>query len=842
PANPTKPHTREHCRIRIPHPEELVKRVEGVFQHFHLATDPNGRPLFKASLLKCWRIQRIHILRGCPSDPEVEGGIMYRHGGTLQLNHVPGEGARVPVWIPIRGTSQQEGYHFHQAQWVTGTRVSTELFQAQAMTGVARWNYQRLVDLKQPDVKLPAVFDPALMGEINAVSQQVFGHVNQTRGDCRNGSGASHRARNHMSEVSAVLANCGSHWTCERVFVLDHKRWTGPMKQAVDNLLNTVEDLQRLNDAYAFCGIQPANPTKPHTREHCRIPHPEELSKRVEGVFQHFHLATDPNGRPLFKASLLKCWRIQRIHILRGCLSDPEVEGGIMYRHGGTLQLNHVPGEGARVPVWIPIRGTSQQEGYHFHQAQWVTGTRVSTELFQAQAMTGVARWNYQRLVDLKQPDVKLPAVFDPALMGEINAVSQQVFGHVNETRGDCRNDAGASHRARNHMSEVSAVLANCGSHWTCERVFVLDHKRWTGPMKQAVDNLLNTVYVKHLSKLLNTSTSINISPEKLQERQVLWHSLTEGSETTRVPVVSMLDAVFNPTPPVQTPATPPVQTQPPLSDPATPPVQTPATPPVQTPATPPVQTPATPPVQTPATPAVQTPATPPVQTPATPPVQTPATPLTLEHVENIVRNIMDKHQQQQHQQQQKKKQTKRCLSCGQPKARFENDGSSIHHFYMQGTVRYFYCSTNVFKTYGAEGLTDPKMPFGDFAETAFFQRDLEAMKQRVEARVQLKRKNTEPEHKGRKCGFCRKELKQGPNSPHIHTGFPGVAGKYVYCPAKVLSIEMSRSNHVIGDRSRSSCSDPSHTSCSDPSHTSCSDPSHTSCSDPSHTSDTRIY
>ncbi|KAI9523246.1 hypothetical protein NQZ68_029252 [Dissostichus eleginoides] len=330
-------------------------------------------------------------------------------------------------------------------------------------------------------------------------------------------------------------------------------------------------------------------------------------------------------------------------------------------------------------------------------------------------------------------------------------------------------------------MSEVSAspTAARTGPVKTGGRVFVLDHKRWTGPMKQAVDNLLNKhhgqkdmlklvdkdyaalvldsctdpnsmlhpttkhhicQYVKHLSKLLNTSSSINISPEKLQERQVLWHSLPEGSETTSVPVVTMPVAVFNPTPPVQTPATPPVQT----------------------------------------------PATPPVQTPATPPVQTPATPLTLEHVEHFVRNIMANQQQQQ---QQQKKQTKRCLSCGQPKARFENDGSSIHHFYMQGTVRYFYCSTNVFITYGAEGLTDPKMPFGDFAETAFFPRELEAMKQRVEARVQQKRKNAEPEHKGRKCGFCRMELKQGPNSPHIHTGFPGVAGKYVYCPAKVLSL-----------------------------------------------------
>ncbi|XP_034074491.1 uncharacterized protein LOC117547780 isoform X2 [Gymnodraco acuticeps] len=609
------------------------------------------------------------------------------------------------------------------------------------------------------------------------------------------------------------------------------------------------EDLQRLKDAYAFCGIQPANPTKPHTREHCRIriPHPEELVKRVEGVFQHFHLATDPNGRPLFKASMLKCWRIQRIHILRGCLSDPEVEGGIMYRHGGTLQLNHVPGEGAKVPVWIPIRGTSQQEGYHFHQAQWVTGTRVSTELFQAQAMTGVARWNYQRLVDLKQPDVKLTAVFDPALMGEINAVSQQVFGHVkypafhlpNRDTGekfgleyvepDCRPVPldWDKHRSKADSTQAldtppqssnptaqsellqppsipptklfqfpanlpsvkqevtagttlephtepettclkslpllsSPTAARTGPVKTGGRVFVLDHKRWTGPMRQAVDNLLNKhhsqkdmlklvdkdyaalvldsctdpnsmlhpttkhhicQYVKHLSKLLNTSSSINISPEKLQERQVLWHSLTEGSETTRVPVVTMPVAIFNPTLPVQTPATP----------------------------------------------------------------------LTLEHVESLVRNIMANQQQQQQQQQQqhkqKKKQTKRCLSCGQPKARFENDGSSIHHFYMQGTVRYFYCSTKVFKTYGAEGLTDPKMPFGDFAETAFFPRELEAMKQRVEARVQLKRKNTEPEHKGRKCGFCREELKQGPNSPHIHTGFPGVAGKYVYCPAKVLSL-----------------------------------------------------
>ena len=192
-------------------------------------------------------------------------------------------------------------------------------------------------------------------------------------------------------------------------------------------------DLEKLKEAYTFCGISPANPTKQHIREHCRtkVPQPRELLQRVEDVLHHFYLAKDINNVPLFKASMLKVWRIQRIHILRGCLSDPEVGEGILYRHGGTLQLNHTKGEGAAVPIWIPVRGTSQQEGFHFHQAQWVTGNKVSCELFQAQAMTGVARWNFQRLVDLKQPGVNLPAVFDPLLMAELNTASAKVTGRA---------------------------------------------------------------------------------------------------------------------------------------------------------------------------------------------------------------------------------------------------------------------------------------------------------------------------------------------------------------------------------------------------------------------------
>lgn len=43
---------------------------------------------------------------------------------------------------------------------------------------------------------------------------------------------------------------------------------------------------------------------------------------------------------------MLKTWRIQKVHILGGRLSDPEIKEGILYKYGETLQLNHVPGEG----------------------------------------------------------------------------------------------------------------------------------------------------------------------------------------------------------------------------------------------------------------------------------------------------------------------------------------------------------------------------------------------------------------------------------------------------------------------------------------------------------------
>ncbi|TWW62883.1 hypothetical protein D4764_04G0015300 [Takifugu flavidus] len=308
--------------------------------------------------------------------------------------------------------------------------------------------------------------------------------------------------------------------------------------------------------------------------------------------------------------------------------SDPELSEGIMYRDGGTLQLNHVAGEGAKVPVWIPVRGTSQQEGYHFQQAQWVTGTQVSPELFQAQAMTGVVRWNFQRPVDMKKPGAVLPAVFDPASMWELNSASMAVTGQdkcpaftsLTETpekglgwspenraavrslwtgtNPKCRRGIAfgscAPSRSRRCSwgntflqrgnSDCCAVASPCATYVsgalplplkssprsartgpmkTGGGVFVLDHTRWTLPMKDAIDSLLQYHHGdKDILRLVdrdyadmvhgsaadpNSLLRPTTSPEKLLETQQLWYSLTEGSKTTSVPVVTMEMAVVTP-------------------------------------------------------------------------------------------------------------------------------------------------------------------------------------------------------------------------------------------------------------------------------------------------------
>lgn len=99
-----------------------------------------------------------------------------------------------------------------------------------------------------------------------------------------------------------------------------------------------------------------------------------------------------------------------------------------------------------------------------------------------------------------------------------------------------------------------------------------------------------------------------------------------------------------------------------------------------------------------------------------------------------------------------------------------------------------------MFQKYSSEGLSNPRMTFEEFAASSFFERELEGARQRGAEHKRVlkeraKRKAEASTPTGRLCRFCHLPLKQGPDSPHIHTGFPGVSGKYIYCPSKVLSI-----------------------------------------------------
>ncbi len=70
-----------------------------------------------------------------------------------------------------------------------------------------------------------------------------------------------------------------------------------------------------------------------------------------------------------------------------------------------------------------------------------------------------------------------------------------------------------------------------------------------------------------------------------------------------------------------------------------------------------------------------------------------------------------------------------------------------------------------------------------------FFKSELEDTKKPVEEKGQQECERPETGHVSRLCRICQMQLKRGPNSPRMHTGFPRVAGKYVHCSDKVFSI-----------------------------------------------------
>ena len=187
-------------------------------------------------------------------------------------------------------------------------------------------------------------------------------------------------------------------------------------------------DLQALRSARHSLGWDP-QPTKGEIRSHCRmqIPAPYTLEKRVTAVMLAFCDVKDNRDLPLFTTQMLNEWSLQRTHIRRGCLSDPLDAGGVLYRLTGYVQLGHGKTHVTKLPCWQSLRGSSQLEGLHPHQAGWVTGTRVSAKLFQAQAMFGTAKWNMKRAAEHRK--LKMPQIFNPLLTSQVNAASSAEIG-----------------------------------------------------------------------------------------------------------------------------------------------------------------------------------------------------------------------------------------------------------------------------------------------------------------------------------------------------------------------------------------------------------------------------
>ena len=108
--------------------------------------------------------------------------------------------------------------------------------------------------------------------------------------------------------------------------------------------------------------------------------------------------------------------------IRRGCLSYHEE--GALYRLTGHGHLGRDKSSVTRLCVWQSLRGSSQLEGFHPHHNKWVTGTRVSPALFQAQGFPGLTYWNCA----IDHRHLRLPSVFDPLLTAWINAVSTKEY------------------------------------------------------------------------------------------------------------------------------------------------------------------------------------------------------------------------------------------------------------------------------------------------------------------------------------------------------------------------------------------------------------------------------
>ena len=161
-ANLSKRLLRRHCRTFIPQPEELEMRILAVLR-LYFPLHSGDVPLFTEKTFREWTKLRIHVRKGCLSDP--------RHAGPLylQVKTVKVGNANLPLYTTARGSTQLEGFHRLVNEWITGHRVSPAVWQAQFMLYLGRHNYDQM---RKQYIELPCMFDAKELTIANRVHKE----------------------------------------------------------------------------------------------------------------------------------------------------------------------------------------------------------------------------------------------------------------------------------------------------------------------------------------------------------------------------------------------------------------------------------------------------------------------------------------------------------------------------------------------------------------------------------------------------------------------------------------------------------------------------------------------
>jgi transposase-like protein len=192
----------------------------------------------------------------------------------------------------------------------------------------------------------------------------------------------------------------------------DYPKFVGCLADALYSV--DQEDHARLLTALKHLGVN-TPPSKDLVRRHCKllIKQPDILLTEVQKVVDTFEKTT------LFSSDMAKTWENEKIHIIRGCLSDPKMGSHRIQKY---VQLKSNKSPLCKLPVYQSIRSSSQLEGFHAHQNKFIPSSHVGGPLAHAELSFGTAQWNRDRAVELRGHRLPLVLGSNPKLIFKLNS------------------------------------------------------------------------------------------------------------------------------------------------------------------------------------------------------------------------------------------------------------------------------------------------------------------------------------------------------------------------------------------------------------------------------------